>query len=131
MIRYLDTSAALKLVIAEPESVALADELNRSVDRGDDLVASMLLFTELHCAAQRRHQLSISAVNAVVDRLTLFNLTRADLLRAATSAWGLRSADAIHLAAALRIQADDLITYDRELTATAAQAGLRTSRPGA
>ena len=54
MIRYLDTSAALKLVIEEPESVQLATHLD-NVDGADELVSSMLLFTgNRHCAAARR-----------------------------------------------------------------------------
>jgi hypothetical protein len=39
---YLDTSAALKLVVEEPESMALAAFLNDIVDAGDELVSSML-----------------------------------------------------------------------------------------
>lgn len=130
MIRYLDTSAALKLVIEEPESDSLAADLNRSVERGDRVVASMLLLTELHCAAQRRRTIDIGAVTTLLDTLILYDLSRADLLRAATSAWGLRSADALHLAAALRIEADELITYDAELGAAARHVGLTVASPG-
>lgn len=128
MISYLDTSAALKLLIEEPESAALAQTLD---DRtGDRLVASMLLFTEVHCAAHRRVQLAPEAVNAVLDAIDVFDVIRDDLVRAGTSGWGLRSADAIHLAAALRIGADELITYDSELAAAARLAGLEVSQPG-
>lgn len=42
----------------------------------------------------------------------------------------LRSADAIHLATAIRLQADVLAAYDVELVAAAAEAGLRTQSPG-
>lgn len=51
-LSYVDTSAAMKLVVEEPESAALADAL--STDR--QLVASWLLHTEMHCAAGRHPQ---------------------------------------------------------------------------
>lgn len=52
MIWYLDTSAALKLLVEEHETEALAEMLTERSDI--TLAASMLLFTEVHCAAQRR-----------------------------------------------------------------------------
>ncbi len=130
MIRYLDTSAALKLVVEERESSVLAADLTRAAADGDTLLASMLLYTELHCAAQRRDEMDSAAVNAVLDGITLVDLERADLERAATSAWGLRSADAIHLAVALRLQADEVVGYDGELLRAAQRAGIPVSSPG-
>ncbi len=131
MIRYVDTSAALKLLIEEKESAALARELDVSAARGHELVSSMLLFAELHCAAQRRRQLPVVGVNAVLEGLALVDLERTDLIRAGSSAWGLRSADAIHLAVALRVEADELVAYDVELGAVASRAGLAVASPGA
>jgi uncharacterized protein len=130
MIHYLDTSAALKLVIDEPESAALARHLTRAKRAGDDLVASMLMFTELHCAATRRGAISRDAIIGVLNAMTLVDVQRGDLLRAATSAWGLRSADAIHLAVALRLEVDTLIAYDAELLASARLTGLTATSPG-
>lgn len=129
MIHYLDASAALKLVADETESRALARHLNQVSAAGDELVSSMLLFTELHCAAARRTGIEAEAVNTVLDALTLVDLDRGDLLRAATSSWGLRSADAIHLAVALRLAVDTVIAYDAELLASALLAGLSVSSP--
>ena len=130
MIRYVDTSAALKLLIDEVESTALARNLDRSAQKGDPLVSSMLLFTELHCAAQQRSEIDAGGVNAVLDGLHLVDLERDDLLRAGSSSWGLRSADAIHLAVALRVGAMELVAYDAELCTVAEQAGLTSSAPG-
>ncbi|MCY0905401.1 hypothetical protein [Arthrobacter sp. H14-L1] len=51
---YLDTFAALELIVEEPECAVLAErlmEMTRNSERG---VASMLLYTELHCAVRRR-----------------------------------------------------------------------------
>lgn len=56
---YLHTSAAMKLVIEEPESAALVDHL---VDPDLRLTASWLLHTEMHCAAGRHPEVvSIAA----------------------------------------------------------------------
>lgn len=129
MIVYVDTSAALKLLIEEAESAPLAEELMARVDRGDRLVSSMLLYTELHCAARRHARLPAEVVNSVIDSINLVDIARADLLYAAALAGGLRSADAIHLATAIRLQADALVAYDVELLAAAADAGLTTLAP--
>jgi uncharacterized protein len=41
-----------------------------------------------------------------------------------------RTLDAIHLASALRIQADELVAYDRSLGAAATERGLAVASPG-
>lgn len=126
MIVYLDTSAALKLVVDESESDGLAEWLN---DSGDQLVSSMLLMTELHCAAVRRSELPVATVAAVLDAVTLVDVSRVDLERAATSRWGLRSADAIHLATALRVGASAVVAYDREMQDVCSSLGLEVIAP--
>lgn len=132
MIHYVDTSAALKLLVEEPESAALASALDAAANDGDRLVASMLLFTELHCAARRRGTgIPISSVTTVLDGLILVDVDRGDLVHAATAEWGLRSADAIHLATALRLEAESFITYDAELAAAASRTGLAVHSPRA
>lgn len=129
MILYVDTSAALKLVVEEPESAALAMYLEAAVSRGDKLAASMLLYTELHCAANRRG-LPGGLVNSVLSGISLADVARSDLMYAAALPGRLRSADAIHLAAAIRLQADVLIAYDAGLLAAAVDAGLNALSPG-
>ncbi|BCW53689.1 ribonuclease VapC [Arthrobacter sp. StoSoilB19] len=129
MILYVDTSAALKLVVEEPESGPTAEFLSTAAQRGDRLVASMLLHTELHCAANRRG-LPPELVNAVLTGINLVDLTRSDLLYAAALPGKLRSADAIHLAAAIRLEADRLIAFGKELLGAATRAGLHTISPG-
>ena len=131
MIHYLDTSAALKLLVQAPESAAIADHLNHIQDVGNDIVSSMLLYTELHCAADRRGVIEATAVNSVLGAVILVDLDRGDLIRSATSAWGLRTADAIHLAVAVRLEVDVLITYDAELATAAQRAGLDVQSPAA
>jgi predicted nucleic acid-binding protein len=126
---YLDTSAAMKLIVDEPQSDQLTRELTSG--EGRDLVASWLLHTELHCAAGRHPAaVDLDAVQSVLDVVSLVDLTRGDLLAAGTHT-PLRSNDAIHLAVALRVGCDEMITYDVELAAAARTAGLAVSSPGA
>ena len=128
-VAYLDTSAALKLVLDERESNALLDYLESEADLV--LVASWLLFTELQCAAGRRpHEIPEELVRQVLDPVELTDVSRHDLIAAAQHT-PLRSADAIHLAVALRLEAHELITYDTELAAAATRLGLRAVSPGA
>jgi predicted nucleic acid-binding protein len=124
-LAYLDTSAALKLVIEEAESAVLAD----TVSTGRRLVASWLLHTEMHCAAGRHpDDVDIVAVQQVLDTLDLVDLTRGDMIAAGTHA-PLRSNDAIHLAVAIRLGSDEIVTYDAELAAAARAAGLAVVAP--
>ena len=130
MICYLDTSAAMKLLVEEEESDALTRHL-QSLKEGQQLVSSWLLHTELHCAANRHpDDIDLDAVGIVLDAVTLIDLTRGDLLTAGALPGRLRSNDAIHLAVALRIGADELVTYDAELSDAAGAAGVVVVRPG-
>jgi predicted nucleic acid-binding protein len=129
VISYLDTSAAMKLLIDEPESAALAHQLATSPE-SRQIVASWLLHTQLHCAANRHpDDIDLDAVGVVLDVVSLVDLSRGDLLTAGTLPGGLRSDGAVHLAVALRLGADEMITYDDELTSAAAAAGLAVLRP--
>lgn len=126
-LAYLDTSAAMKLLVEEPESEALLSEL--TADTTVRLVASWLLHTELHCAAGRHPNiLDLGAVSTVLATVDLVDLARGDMLAAGTHA-PLRSHDALHLATALRLGADEIYTYDDELADAASRAGLRVRAP--
>jgi predicted nucleic acid-binding protein len=129
LIIYVDTSAVLKLVVEEKESSTAATYLSTAAAQGNQLVASMLLYTELHCAAHRRG-IPSRLVNTVLNGINLVDLARSDLMYAAALPGGLRSADAIHLAAAIRLQADLLVAYDAELLAATVDAGLNVLSPG-
>lgn len=126
---YLDTSAAMKLIIEEDESDALVQEL--ATRPGRRLASSWLLHVELHGAAGR-HPAAIGAgeVRAVLETVNLVDLTRGDLISAGTHA-PLRSHDAMHLAVALRLGVDELFTYDQEMADIATRAGLRVVAPAA
>lgn len=124
-LAYLDTSAAMKLVVEEPESAALA----RALAEGRRLVASWLLHTEMHCVAGRHPgEVDREGVQAVLNAVSLADVTRGDLIAAGTHA-PLRSNDAIHLAAAIRLGVDEMVTYDEALAKAATSAGLRLIAP--
>lgn len=126
-LAYLDTSAAIKLVIEEAESATLAETLSASPDRR--LASSWLLHTEMHCAAGRHPaDVELDAVRVVLDTVNLVDLTRGDMIAAGTHA-PLRSNDAIHLAVAIRLGVDEMITYDSELATAASRAGLTVLAP--
>lgn len=131
MIVYLDTSAAMKLLIEEDESEALAAWLQERREAGSDqIVSSRLLHTELYCAANRRAEsISRAVVAKVLSTVALVDLERADLTTAPLLPGRLRSADAIHLATALRVEATAMVAYDDELVAGAQAAGIATFEP--
>lgn len=124
-LSYVDTSAAMKLLVDEPESAALVTDLSS----GRRLVASWLLHTELHRAAGRHpDDVDLGSVHQVLATMNLADVTRGDLIAAGTHA-PLRSNDAIHLAVAIRLGVDDLVTYDDELAMAARSAGLIVVAP--
>ena len=132
MILYVDTSAAMKLLVEEKESAALADDLQRRAEDGDTLVASLLLHTELHCAANRRAEhIGHEAVSGVLSAIALVDIENGDLTTAPLLPGRLRSADAIHLATALRLNARTIVVYGTELRAASLAAGLDALSPGA
>ncbi len=129
MAFYLDTSAAAKLVVAEPASEAMASWA--SVHE-TEVVASDLLRTELLRATRRAAPDRMQRARAVLDALTLFNLDSATFERAATlDPEELRSLDALHLAAALELgdELDGIVTYDDRMAAAASQHGVAVVVP--
>lgn len=129
MIVYIDTSAALKLAVPEPESAALVHELNSDKTRRP--VSSRLLYAELHCAAERHPtRTDPQEIDDVLDNILLVNLQQRDLTNAARLE-GLRTCDAIHLATAIRLNADQMIAFNMELLAAARRHGMIALNPGA
>jgi predicted nucleic acid-binding protein len=126
-IWYLDTSAALKLLVEEAESDALA----RAIDReGPDLVACWLLETEMRRAAHREPALTQQAVTEFLEGIDLYEVPSALFREAALLAGPqLRSLDALHLAAAVRIGVDRVVTYDARMAGSAGVLGINTVAP--
>ena len=130
MVIYVDTSAAIKTIVEEPESAALTAEMAAALDAGDVLVSSWLLHTELHCAAARHpRNVPLASVVTVLGVLGLADLSRSDLVTAGGLAGGLRSHDAIHLAVAIRVGAHAMATYDPELANAAVAVGMTLLQP--
>jgi uncharacterized protein len=125
---YLDTSAAAKLLVDEAESEALATYLDGTVD-DHDLMSSALLETELRRLAVRL-ELDQSEVSDLLARVDLVDPPRS-LFHEAGLLPGthLRSLDALHLATALRIDADTLVAYDARLLDAARSIGLGVHSP--
>lgn len=124
---YLDTSAALKLLVEEAESPALARAID---DQQPDLVASWLLDTELRRAVQREEALDQELVTDLLEGVSLFEAPPS-LFREAGLLPGprLRSLDALHLASAIRIGVDHLVTYDARMGECARAIGLSVLAP--
>ncbi len=126
---YLDSSALVKLVVAEPESTALRLYLVDHRER----VSSALAHVEV-CRAVRRKGASEAALRRAAQVLARIGLVAVDepLLRdaAALSPTGLRSLDAVHLATALSLDGlDAVVTYDRRFDEAASEAGLAVESP--
>ncbi|UZJ24865.1 type II toxin-antitoxin system VapC family toxin [Rhodococcus antarcticus] len=129
MILYLEASAAAKLLVDEAESVALAAHLDAEVGRGGRVVSCVLLETELRRLAVRV-DLSQSAVTELLEGVDVAELERAEFRTAGLLTGAqLRSLDALHVASALRWQADAVVTYDHRQADAVEAAGIRVLVP--
>ncbi len=126
---YLDTSAALKLVVAEEGSSALRGWLAPHDER---MFSSDLLRTELLRVTRRHAPEQMVQARAILDSLVLVRLTTGIFERAALlDPSHLRSLDALHLAAALEMgdELEGLVTYDQRLAEGAAGLGIAVVTP--
>jgi len=131
---YVDSSAAIKRVMVEPESDALVAHLERCHADGDVFLASTIAWIEVTRALRSR----LPKDNARADRfadLALSGIAEQPLsaevvnLARKLNPPVLRTLDAIHLASALLIGADEVATYDDRLAAACAANGLATVAP--
>lgn len=126
---YLDTSAAVKLVVSEPGSTALRRWI---ASRDDEIVSSDLLRTELLRATRRAAPDQVVQARAVIDAIHVLTLPTAVFERAATLEPDvLASLDALHLAAALELgdELEGLVTYDVAMTKAAELLGISVISP--
>jgi predicted nucleic acid-binding protein len=129
---YLDSSALLKLLHDEAESVDLADWL--AAHTGTPVVSSELAKVEVIRACRRINPTTLTEATALLAGLDLIPLSGAVIDEAANvGGTMLRSLDALHLASALAIQAQltAFIAYDHRLAEAASAAGLELVSPGA
>lgn len=125
---YVDTSAFLKLITAEPESRALREALGAT----SALVSSALLVVESRRAALRIGDRASARTRTALRDVTLVAIDDATLSFACElEPPPLRSLDAIHLATALSLGEDleRFYCYDARLNGAAVAHGLRVSSP--
>jgi len=126
---YLDTSAALKLVVPEAETPQL--ELWLAQRAGVPRVSSRLLRIELLRAVARSAPHRMSRANVVLAAITLLSID--DIVSTAESIGSatLRSLDAIHLATAQNVGTvlTAFACYDKRLCDSARAVGLPVESP--
>ena len=125
---YLDSSALVKLVVAEPESAALRRYLRTELERASCALARV----EVVRAVRPHGATATSRARQLLRRLDMIQVDD-ELLDGAAALDGvvLRSLDAIHLAAA-QMLGDDLaaiVTYDERMTRAAELLGLPVHAP--
>lgn len=127
---YLDASAFVKLVLPEPETVALVAALDPTAR----LVASEILEVEALRAVRRASPAddTVAAARTQLEGVRLLPITdeirrRACELEPST----LRTLDAIHIATALDLgeRLESVYAYDARLIDAAGQAGLHVCAP--
>jgi uncharacterized protein len=124
---YLDASACVKLMLAEPESSAVEEAL-KGVER---LVASEILGVEVMRATQRGGG-DVAVARAQLDGVRLLPLSDGIRIRASElTPISIRSLDAIHIATALELgeRLDGMYTYDERMATAARDAGLEVRAP--
>jgi len=135
---YLDTSAAVKFIVndagVEPFTTELAE---RYSEIKPELVACYLLETELRRAVQNRPDTDITQYDVTTflhDYVDMYEVPasvfrQAGLLQQSPGKV-LRSLDAIHIAAALRLGVDAMLAYDTRLLDASVANGLLVEHPG-
>ncbi len=128
---YIDTSALLKRVVVEAESMAVQELLRDRNAAGDLLTTSSLAWLEVWRALRRAAVADVeSMANGALSGVAELPLDALVLLRARRVGTGdLRTLDAIHLASAVVIGADLLVTYDDRLAGAAQAVGLNVLAP--
>lgn len=124
MIAYLDTSCAAALLKREEKSQEISEYLTQWTDDGHLLVAGELLATELNRVATR-FGIEVQKVQSITEALNLVAHTSSDFRVAGRLPGGhLGSLDALHLATALRIGVDALMSDDAELVSASESVGI-------
>lgn len=136
MIGYLDTSALVPLLVAEPSSASC----RRFWNDADEVVASRLLYVEAAAAlAQARrldrltdseHRTSLRSLEQLWSEIDIAEVDEPVVARAATLAHqlALRGYDAVHCASAEQLDDDNVVAVsgDRRLLAAWTELGIAT-----
>lgn len=136
MIGYLDTSAIVPLLVAEPSSAAC----RRFWDDADVVVTSRLTYVETAAAlaqarrldriSSRTHRASLRALDAIWVEIAAVEVDDQLVRHAAELArrYSLRGYDAVHCASARQLTAEDLVAAagDRQLLQAWLEVGIDT-----
>jgi predicted nucleic acid-binding protein len=126
---YLDSSALVKLVIDEPETLALREFLGAYPDRLSSVVGSV---ETLRIARRVGGSDALDRAQALLEAIELVRLSDSTQTAAARlEPIELRSLYAIHLATALSLTPDlaGMVVYDLRLADAARRAGLTVWAP--
>jgi predicted nucleic acid-binding protein len=126
---YLDSSAILKYVFAEPERPAMIKALTSQA------ISSELARLEVKRAVFRINPKDIELTNEELSRINFVSISN-QVLTVAESFTGsvtLATLDAIHVATAITLghQIEGIITYDKQMISNAAVMGIKVLSPGA
>jgi len=138
---YVDSSALIKRAIEEPESDYLERMLGQHVADEHLLVSSTLTWIEVSRAirarlAQRQHEDHESYEAMEAMEIALSGVAQRPIGRDVVGLSRrigppiLRTLDAIHLATAVLVDADVMVTYDDRLAEACRQNGVAVSMPG-
>ena len=125
---YVDSSAIVKLAVAEPESAALRQYLSRR----RPLVSSTLAQIEVARALMPSGPEAVARGEFVLRRIQLLRVNDRVLTEAGQmTPTELRSLDAIHLASARQLGASvrQIVTYDERMAEAAKACGWAVSSP--
>jgi len=128
---YIDSSAIVKFSVVEPESAAMA-AWRTDLDPEDVVITSELAVAEV-VRAVRRVDGDVNVALAHLDSLEQLVMDRDLMLAAGTvDPPGIRTLDAIHLAAALAAgeELGGVVTYDARMADAARALGLLVLAPG-
>jgi uncharacterized protein len=132
---YLDSSAVLKRVLLESESLAFIATLDRFAEEGATLLSSTL--TRIEVTRSLRRQSDREPPAEIADRVetALSGMVECPISEQIVSIArrigpsSLRSLDAIHLASAAVLDVDLVCAYDQRMLTAAAELGFRTLSP--
>lgn len=127
-LTYLDSSAIVKLAVAEPESAAL----RRHLSRRREVVSSALARTEVARALMPGGPEAVARGELVLRRIQLLRVNDRVLSEAGRlTPVGVRSLDAIHLASAAQLGSSvrQIVTYDDRMADAARACGWVVASP--
>ena len=125
---YADSSALLKLLIVEKESVALTDFIDFTIK--SSVLTQVEVIRTLHKIAPEKIAEAQIILNGI--DLTPVNLAILTVAENFSPSITLKSLDAIHVATVIFLNksVEGVITYDKAMIKNAKELGIRVASPG-